>query len=107
MPRTPALSTCADPLPPHHHQRREQLIDDLARRAARAHVTAPAILFLEMHKPLAFLGAQFLWAAQPFLALRFSHADVQEIARLLEDPGSVERLIERLSESKESEGSSS
>ncbi len=60
-----------------------------------------------MHKPLAFLGAQFLWAAQPFLALRFSYADVQEIARLLEDPGSVERLIERLSESKESEGSSS
>ncbi len=103
MPRTPAIPTCADPLPPHHHQRREQLIDDLARRAARAHVTAPAILFLEMHKPLAFLGAQFLWAAQPFLALWFNHADVREIARLLEDPISVEQLIERLSESKESE----
>ncbi len=103
MPRTPAIPTCADPSPPHDHQRREQLIDDLARRAARGHVTAPAILFLEMHKPLAFLGAQFLWAAQPFLAVWFSHADVREIARLLEDPASVDQLIERLSESKESE----
>ncbi len=66
MPRMPAIPTYADALSPLDHQRREQLIDDLVRRAARANLTAPAILFLEMHKPLAFLGAQFLWAHSPF-----------------------------------------
>ncbi len=100
MSRTPAIPTCSETLPPQDHQRREQLIDSLVRRAARANVTAPAVLFLEMHKPLAFLGAQFLWAAQPFLVPWFNHSDVRDIARLLEDPTGVEQLIERLSESK-------
>ncbi len=100
MPRTPAIPTCTDSLSPQDHQRRERLIDDLVRRTARAKLTAPAILFLEMHKPLAFLGAQFLWAAQPFLTLWLNHADVQETARLLEDPAGVEHLIARLSETK-------
>jgi hypothetical protein len=100
MPRIPAIPTSADPLPPQDHQRREQLIENLVRRAARANVTAPAILFLEMHKPLAFLGAQFLWAAQPFLVPWLKHGDVREMACLLEDPSAVEQLIERLSESK-------
>ncbi len=86
----------ADASPSPDQLRREQFIDDLARRAARAHVTAPAILFLEMHKPLAFLGAQMLWAAQPFLGVWWDPADVHAVARLLEDPESVEALIRRL-----------
>ncbi len=80
-------------------QRRDQLIEELAHRAAQAHLTAPAILFLEMYKPLAFLGAQLLWAAQPFLGLWWSPADVRALARLFEDPSSVDRLIERIEES--------
>lgn len=82
------------PLP--ESQRREQLIDDLARRAARMNVTAPAILFLEMHRPLAFVGAQMLWAAQPFLSMWLDHADIGDVARLLEDPSGVDALINRL-----------
>ena len=80
-------------------QRREKLIDELVRRAARTHVTAPAILFLEMNKPLAFLGAQMVWVAQPFLNLWLGPANVREFALLLEDPKSVEKLIQRLHES--------
>jgi hypothetical protein len=77
-------------------QRREKLIDDLVRRAARLHLTAPAILFLEMHKPLAFAGAQMMWIAQPFLGLWLNHADIRDVALLLEDPVGVDDLIERL-----------
>lgn len=77
-------------------QRREQLIENLARRAARMHVTAPAILFLEMHRPLAFLGAQMLWVGQPFLSLWLERADIRDVALLLEDREGVERLIEHL-----------
>ena len=80
-------------------QRRDQLIEAWARRAARWHLTAPAILFLEMYKPLAFLGAQLLWATQPFLSLLWNEADVRALARLFEDPANVDQLIERIEES--------
>ncbi|MBI4785662.1 MAG: hypothetical protein HY782_01260 [Chloroflexi bacterium] len=77
-------------------QRRGQLIENLARRAERMRLTAPAILFLEMNRPLAFLGAQLLWATQPFLNLWLDHADLREFTLLLEDPAGVQELIERL-----------
>ncbi len=82
-----------------HPQHRDQLIDDLARRTAQAHLAAPAILFLEMCKPLAFLGAQVLWMTQPFLCLRWKAADVRALACLFEDPANVDQLIERIERS--------
>ncbi|MCL4394493.1 MAG: hypothetical protein M1482_06790 [Chloroflexi bacterium] len=77
-------------------RRREQLIRDLARRAAALHLTAPAILFLEMHKPFAFTGAQMLWVAQPLLSPWLNGTTVRDLALLLEDPASVEQLIKQL-----------
>lgn len=77
-------------------QRREQLICNLARRAAQMHITAPAILFLEMHKPLAFVGAQLLWAAQPLLGPWLDRATVRDLALLLEERSGVEALVDRL-----------
>ncbi len=76
--------------------RRQQLIDRLAHRIAELGMTAPAILFLEMHKPLAFLGAQLLWAAQPFLNIGFDNADLSDLALLIEDRAGVDELIDRL-----------
>ena len=77
-------------------QARTELIDRLARRAAQAGLSAPAILFLESYKPLAFLSAQMLWATLPFTSMLFSASDLRELARLLEDRASVNELIERL-----------
>ncbi len=73
---------------------RQKLIEEIARRIEQFKVTAPAILFLESCKPLAFLGAQMLWAAQPFLNPWSSRAS--ELALLFEDPMGIEQLIERL-----------
>ena len=76
--------------------RREQLIDDLARRIARAGMRAPAILFLQMHLPISFLGAQLICVAQPFLTFGLNDAIVRDLALLLEDRASVQALIDRL-----------
>lgn len=76
--------------------RRGRLIDSFARRIVAAGMIAPAILFLEMHKPLAFLGAQMLWIAQPFLTLGFQDADIRDLALLIEDRANVQALINRL-----------
>lgn len=77
-------------------QRREQLLNDLAQRIERAGMAAPAILFLETFKPLAFLGAQALWFAQPFLSLGLNETDVRDFASLIEEPAGIEDLIARL-----------
>lgn len=74
----------------------EPILERLARRAADLGITAPAILFLETAKPLAYFGAQFLWAAQPFLSALFPADDLRDAARLLENPAAVEALIARL-----------
>lgn len=76
--------------------RRQQLIDRFARRIAALGLTAPAVLFLEMHKPLAFLGAQLLFAAQPFLSIGLNDADLRDFAAIIEDRTGVEEVINRL-----------
>jgi hypothetical protein len=76
--------------------RRQQIIDRIANRIAGLGMTAPAVLFLEMNKPLAFLGAQLLFAAQPFLSMTFDQADLRDFAEIIEDGAGVEHLIARL-----------
>lgn len=75
---------------------REELVARWAQRIEQAGMVAPAILFLETFKPLAFVGAQLLWFAQPFLTLGLSEADVRDLAHLIEDDDGVEALIARL-----------
>jgi hypothetical protein len=76
--------------------RRQQIIDRIANRIAGLGMTAPAVLFLEMNKPLAFLGAQLLFAAQPFLSMTFDQADLRDFAEIIEDGTGVDQLIARL-----------
>jgi hypothetical protein len=76
--------------------RRQQIIDRMARRIAGLGMTAPAVLFLEMNKPLAFLGAQLLLCAQPFLSMTFDDADLRDFAEIIQDRAGVEQLIGRL-----------
>lgn len=76
--------------------RREQLLDDWAQRIERAGMSAPAILFLETFKPLAFLGAQALWFAQPLLTLGLNETDLRDLILLIEEPSGIEDLLARL-----------
>jgi hypothetical protein len=77
-------------------QRREELLDRVSRKIVDLRLTAPAILFLEAYKPLAFLGAQVLWVAQPFLNLFIAPADLHDFALLIQDDDGAEALIARL-----------
>ncbi len=75
---------------------RDELLERLARRIVDLRLTAPAILFLEAYKPLAFLGTQLFWITQPFLSLVFNSDDVRELALLMQDDTSTEALLARL-----------
>lgn len=76
--------------------RRKELIERVALRIAELRLTAPAILFLEMNKPLAFLGAQFLLVSQPILNIGMNDRDLRDLALLLEDRRGVDDLMVRL-----------
>ncbi|MBU0495182.1 MAG: hypothetical protein KKA73_00895 [Chloroflexi bacterium] len=76
--------------------RRDELLEDLARRVHGWGLVTPAILFLVAHKPLSFVGSQFLLLAQPLLGLVLPDPLIGEAALLLEQEENVDRLIERL-----------
>jgi hypothetical protein len=59
-------------------------------------LTMPAILLLETHKPLAFLGSQLLLVAQPTFDIFFPKNFIGNLAELLAEPQQLEQLILRL-----------
>lgn len=74
----------------------QELLDRLSESLCRAGLRLPALVALEVGRPLAFLGGQLLWVAQPAISLFFSGEVVQRVARMLEEPTAVEALVARL-----------
>jgi hypothetical protein len=72
------------------------VVDRVAEQVVRRGLVTPALFFLELHRPLSFLAGQATHALQPFLAPLFGYQTVQRLARLLEDPANVDRLLERI-----------
>ncbi len=58
----------------------------------------PAILFLEMHKPLISLGRALAPLCAPVLGLALGSERVSQITSLLDSPRAVELLIAKLEE---------
>ena len=77
-------------------EERDTLIENLAQRVHQRRLHAPAVLFLEIHKPLAFLASQSLILGSGFLAPLFGPQNVQRYSKLFETRENVERLIRRI-----------
>ena len=75
---------------------RDRLIERLAREVTRRRLEVPLILALEMHRPLSFLGSQALVVFTPLLAPAFGVDNLHRAARLLEEPGNLDRLLDRI-----------
>lgn len=69
----------------------QQTIDGLARRQ----LTAPALLYLAGHRPLAFVAGQMLHIAAPIGGMLGFDA-LDSWATLLSDPQGPDRLLEAL-----------
>ncbi len=76
----------------------EQLLEKAARVVVERGMEVPAILFLEMHKPLANLIGHAVWVTMPVWALFFGIATTNVLGALLSDPERIERLIQRIEE---------
>ena len=80
---------------------RDALIEALAQKVHGRGLHTPAILFLEMHRPVAFLAGQSLVLGSGFLAPLFGPQNVQKYSKLIESRANIERLVQRIEELQE------
>ncbi len=77
-------------------EQRDAILERIAQGVVRRGMSAPAVLFLELNKPLAFVASQSLLVLTPFLAPFVGIENVHRVSRLLEKRENVERLVERI-----------
>jgi predicted membrane-bound dolichyl-phosphate-mannose-protein mannosyltransferase len=77
-------------------QCQEELLEQVAQAVVRRGMEVPAILFLEMHKPLANLLGHAVWMTMPIWALFWGVQRTNALGELLSDPTQIERLIRRI-----------
>jgi len=77
-------------------EKREELLDRAAHEIAKRKLEVAAILVLEMHKPLAYVGSQALIAFSPFLIPFVGFDNLNNYSMLLSERANIERLIQRL-----------
>ena len=87
------------------HVRSEQLIEHLTEQISRWRLTVPAILILQVTRPLSFIASQGLLLCQPLLSFVYDAPRVADYAELLADRASMERLVMRLEEAEQAQGS--
>ncbi len=75
---------------------KQDLAIEVTDRLRQLGLQLPALIVLEAGRPLAFVAGQLLWLAQPMLALFLSRSEVSRAAELLEDPESVQSIIDLL-----------
>ena len=74
----------------------DRLLDKVADEVKKRKLQAPAIMFFELHKPLANVGAHFAMATSPFLIPFLGYKNVDEYSRLLSKRENVEKLLIKL-----------
>lgn len=79
-------------------EEKNEVIESLAKKIAGRRLEMPAVLFLEMHKPLSFVASQSLLVAMPLLAPLFGAQGIADLSKLLAERDSLEMLIRRIEE---------
>jgi hypothetical protein len=79
-------------------EERDSLVNSIASAIVKRRLEAPAIFFLEAHKPLSFLASQSVLVAMPFLAPLIGAQRMADLSKLLRDRENVDMLISRIEE---------
>jgi len=76
----------------------EEILTKIAKKVVHWKMSVPAVLFLESVKPLNYVGSQMMAFFEPFVHALFSWKDYDEVRVMMEDRGTVERLLRRIEE---------
>ena len=72
---------------------RDEILSKVAAELNRRRLVAPALFFMEMYKPLNFIGSQALLAIHPFIQAVFPAVKFKKFALLMEKRENVEILM--------------
>ena len=79
-------------------ERRDEIIDYLARRVVQFGMETPAVAFLEMNKPVTWLASQLVAFFEPYIGIVSNPRLVGEIRTLMQDRSNIDRLQDRIEE---------
>jgi hypothetical protein len=74
----------------------DELLDRIAAEVVRRGMVTPAVFFIELNRPLSFLAGQAAHVLFAFLAPVLGIGFARQLAEMLEDPGNVDRLLDRI-----------
>lgn len=70
------------------------LLEAIAIEVEKRQMSAPVIMFLEMHRPLSFVTSSFFLTIGPLLRIFFTIPNFQRVVELLEDRQNVVLLLD-------------
>ena len=73
-------------------------LERVCTQIVKRRLTTPALLFLEITRPMNYIGAQALHFAAPFLSALTDAEDHKHLATFLERRGSIDYLYRRIEE---------
>jgi hypothetical protein len=76
---------------------REPVSELVAQSLSRWGLSAPAVVFLELHRPVAFAAGQFAIFFQPLVGFVIGDQNALRFSDWLSDEDCIARLIQRLS----------
>ena len=76
----------------------EQLLEQLSQQICRWRLTLPAIVLLQVTRPLSFIASQALLLCQPLISTFYDAPQIAGYADLLADRANLDRLVARLEE---------
>jgi len=77
-------------------ERQSELVDTVCKVVVRRQMVTPALMTLEMCRPLNFVAAQAMHFFRPIVSVVLDGPAIAEFADFLEQRGSVEYLCRRL-----------
>ncbi len=83
----------AEPTPEQH-----AAVDAVCRQIVKRHLTTPTLVFLEMSRPLNYVGSQVLHFFGPILSMITQRRGHQHFAAFLEHRGAIDYLCRRIEE---------
>jgi hypothetical protein len=77
-------------------KQQEEIVESVCTEITRRHLTTPALLFLEMFRPLNYLGSQVLHFFHPIATAVLDGDGYRRFAEFLEQRGSIDYLCGRI-----------
>ena len=83
----------AEPTP-----QQKEIVDKVCRQIVKRHLATPSLVFLEMSRPLNFIGSQVMHFFAPFVSALTDSEGHLHFALYLEQRGSIDYICRRIEE---------